>query len=84
MWKELVAAVSVMVSKGKTMASDGMEVDFGKGWCRGAKGTLGFRHIGYRVRVKMREGFDLKQGNIATFGGNVVTFQRGKQPTSRR
>ena len=55
MWKELVATVSVMVSEGKTMPSDGMEVDSGKGWCRGArKGTLGFRPIGNRGRVKMR------------------------------
>ena len=36
-WKELVATVSVMVSEGKTMASDGMEVDSGKGWCRGKR-----------------------------------------------
>ena len=55
MWKELVAAGSVMVSEGKTMASDGMEVDSGKGWCRGArKGTLGFRQREDRGRVKMR------------------------------
>ena len=25
--------------------------------------------------------FGLKQGNVATFGCNVATFQRGKQPT---
>ena len=55
MWKELVAAVSVMLSEGKTMASDGMEVNSGKGWYRGArKGTLGFRPRGNRGRVKMR------------------------------
>ena len=30
-----MVAVSVMVSEGKTMASDGMEVDSDKGWCRG-------------------------------------------------
>ena len=54
-WEELVAVVSVMVSEGKTMASDGMEVDSGKGQCKGArKGTLGFRKRGDRGRVKMR------------------------------
>ena len=26
----------------------------------------------------------LKQGNVATFGGNVATLQRGYMPTSRR
>ena len=50
-----MAAGSVMVSEGKTMASDGMEVDSGKGWCRGArKGTLGFRQREDKGRAKMR------------------------------
>ena len=55
MWKELVATVSMMLSEGKTMASDRMEVNSGKGWCRGArKGTLGFRQRGNKGRAKMR------------------------------
>ena len=77
--------VPVMVSEGKIMASDGMEMYSGKIWCgRATQGTLGFKPKGSRVRAKIESDCGLKQGNVAMFGCNVATFQRGKQSTSRR
>ena len=45
-----MVTVPVMVSEGKTMAFDGMEIDSGKIWCgRATQGALGFRQGGGRV-----------------------------------
>ena len=47
--------VPVMVSEGKTMAYDGMEIDSDKIWCgRVTQGALGFKPRGSRVRAKMK------------------------------
>ena len=51
------------------MASDGMEVDSDKGWCRGArKGTLGFRPRGNRGKVKMRVFLALNRATLRRSG----------------
>ena len=75
-------AVSVMVSEGKTMASDGMEVDSGKGWCRGTiKGTLGFRERGNRVREKMRVFLALSRTTLRRSG---ATSRRSREEGNKR
>ena len=78
-------AMSVMVSEGKTTASDGCGSGLGQGLVQG--GDKGYT----RVQEKRKQGkskdesvFGLEQGNVVTFGCNVATFQRGKYPTSRR
>ena len=77
-----MAVVSVMVSEAKTMASDGMEVDSGKGQCRGArKGTLGFRQRGDRGRAKMRVFLAL---NRATSQRTDATSRRSREESSQR
>ena len=74
--------MSVMVSEGKTMASDGMEVDSGKGRCRGArKGTLGFRQRGDMGRAKMRVFLAL---NRATSQRSDATSRRSREESSQR
>ena len=50
----LVVTVPMMVSEGKTMASDGMEIDSSKNWCgKATQGALRFRQGGGRVGAKM-------------------------------
>ena len=49
--------VSVMVSEGKTMASDGTEVDYCKGWCRGGKGYT-------RVQAQRKRGKSKNEGSF--------------------
>ena len=67
------------------MTSDGGRSEFRQVWvcvcCERQRGAIGFRQGGNRVRAKNEGVFSLKQGNVATFGCNVATFQRGKQPT---
>ena len=80
-----MVTMPVMVLESKTMASNGMEMCSGKIGCgRATQGTIGFKPRGSVVGAKIEGDFSLKQGNVATFGCNVATFQRGKQPTSRR
>ena len=64
-----MVTMPVMVSEGKTMASDGMEMSSGKiGGGRATQGTIGFKPRGSRVGAKIEGDFGLKQGNVATFG----------------
>ena len=58
-----------------------MGADSSKGWCKGATQGISQEGIGHEQNEC---GFGLKQGNVATFGCNVATFQTGKHPTSRR
>ena len=64
-----MVTMPVMVSEGKTMASDGMEMSFDKiGGGRATQGTIGFKPRGSRVGTKIECDFGLKQGNVTTFG----------------
>ena len=81
MWKELVVAVPVMVSEGKTMASDGMEVDSGKSWCgRATQGALRFKPRGNRVRATRRVVLALNRATSRRSGAR----SRRSSATSRR
>ena len=77
MKEEPVVTMPVIVSEGKTRASDGMEMTFGKiGRGRATQGTIGFKPRGSRLGAKIEGDFCLKQGNVATLDINVATFQR--------
>ena len=53
-----MVTMPVMVSEGKTMASDGMEMSSGKiGGGRATQGTIGFKPRGSRVGAKIEGDF---------------------------
>ena len=56
-----MVTMPVMVSEGKTMASDRMEMCSGKIGCgRATQGTIGFKPRGSRVGAKIEGDFGLK------------------------
>ena len=89
MWKELVVTVLVMVSEGKTMAFDGMEMNSGKIWCgRATQGALGFKPRGSRVKAKMKVVFALNRTtsrrSSATSRRSSATSRRSRGVSSQR
>ena len=67
--------MSVMVSEGKTTASDGRGSGLRQGLVQGGdKGYTRVQEKRKRSKSQDESVFDLKQGNVAMFGCNVATF----------